>query len=84
MNIIFTNKTRAAWILQQLKDFIKLYGAATVKDLHQLYGVTWTIKDNLSGWVDLDSASIREETYDIHATEYILALPKPIPLSGVV
>lgn len=84
MNVIFRNKTRAAWFLQQMKDFIELYGVVTVRDLKQLYGETWTAKDNLSGWIALDSAAIGEIAYDLHPTEYVLSLPRAIPLSGVV
>lgn len=86
MNVIFRNKTRAAWVLQQMKDYIKLYGVVTVRDLKQLYGETWTIKDNLYGWFSLESASIVETVYDhvLDIKEYVLYLPRSIPLSGVV
>lgn len=84
MSIIFRNKIRAAWVLQQMKDLIKVYGVATVRDLKQLYGETWTVKDNLSGWISLDSACVGEISYDLHPTEYVLSLPRAIPLSGVV
>ena len=86
MNIIFKNKLTAAWVLQAMKDYINLYGVVTRKDLYQLYGDTPTAKDNTFGWTNLDAACIEETYYDcdLGIKEYVLVLPRAVPLSGIV
>lgn len=71
--IIFENHDDAERVLEELVNFIKMRGFASVHYLHDLVGIKSTYSDMKWGWFDLTSASVKH-THD----GYILDLPRPI------
>ena len=74
--ILFDYQTDAEEILKQLKEIVKNYGKATVKDLLDLVRVTPEPDNDKSGWYSFDGANIY--AVDHHGKPvYCLELPNP-------
>lgn len=62
-------------VIDTLKELLEEYGAVSVADLKDLIGLPSTYRENLRGWTDLKTASIKRTRYG-----YYLVLPDPEPI----
>lgn len=62
-------------VVNQLRQLITKYGAASVNDFFTLVGVTGTFKDEKLGWKEIVHANIEMEE-----GKFRLFLPEPVPI----
>ena len=62
-------------VIDTLKELLEEYGAVSVADLKDLIGLPSTYRENLRGWTDLKTASLKRTRYG-----YYLVLPDPEPI----
>jgi len=70
-DIIIPNRGQAEEVLDQLKDIVDKYEAASVKDLYEIVGVDFHHTDAKWGWTNLEDARIRRVS-----NGYLLELPR--------
>ena len=76
-DIILPNKATADDVLDRMDEIIEEYGMVSVADMYDLVGESSNYTDNKYGWTNLGSAgSVR-----LSNGEYILKLPKALPLN---
>lgn len=74
-DIVIATRPEAETVLERLGDLVDRYGAASVRDLYELVGITGNYTDDKYGWDDLRTAK-----YGRTRDGYVLDLPRPIPL----
>ena len=62
-------------VIDTLKELLEEYGAVSVADLKDLIGLPSTYRENLRGWTDLKTASLKRTRYG-----YSLVFPIPTTL----
>lgn len=75
MEAIFDNRPDAEECLHQMNRICTWYGVVTEADLYDLCAITCVSGATDRGWVTTEAMSIVQEKDD-----YILRLPKPMPL----
>lgn len=73
--LVYASRDEADLVIDKLADLIDQYGAASVRDLYDLSGVTAEYTDENWGWYSVGGASARRIR-----DGYILDLPKPVVL----
>lgn len=73
--IIFDDAGKAHQVLENLRDYLQLYGRVSILDLYDAAGLQDHIRstDNKYGWFNLDYADVKR----LRNGEYLLAMPKP-------
>lgn len=75
-DIVLSSRADAENVLDSLRGLIVEYGVASISDLYGFVGMTADFTDDLRGWEDLRTASIR-----IVSGGHMLVLPRPIPIA---
>jgi len=71
-DIIFNDRVKAVTVLERLNDLVSQFDSATVRDLHDLVGITGPFTDEKYGWTNLSNASVSRVSEG-----YLLNLPRP-------
>ena len=75
-DIVFTTREDAEDVLEELKQIIRFYGCANLKDLAELTELDDDrYDDNTTGWVSLEKATVRRTKYG-----WTIDFPKPMDL----
>lgn len=75
-DILLEKRVEAEAVLDNLFNLVQMYEQATVADLYDLVGISPSFTDERWGWTDLRGSGVTR-TRD----GYLLALPRPEPLS---
>lgn len=75
---IFDSRSSAEKVLEELDEYMKLYGTVSIADVYDLVGETSPYTANNYGWKNLNTASI-VRVYN----GYRLRLPSPIRIDNL-